>query len=820
MLRRVLCFDRQPGWAGLFLLLCCAVARAQVEPSPQALLQALNEISIDPSQVYVLRNGQFARDRVSFYLNRGVIGFLQPVRGEITGAVFAGDGEILLMPPDPIERHSLAYFTQSAILAERFTSVYLRFSDQTARELMAVARRPDPDDPLQPAKLLPEWEGLVRRLNPQFSARILMDLLGERAMPTFYASVDGSTLGTFQIEIDARLAEGIRVGAMRRKQDKSFADIWCSFPSEKGEAQLASRMLGSIQVKSYRIDTRIHPNHSLEGQAELEIESRSSADRVLIFELSRLLKVTEVRSETGETLTVFQNPSLEESETGARGNDWIVVVLAHPYAVGERFRLQFSYHGNVIADVGNGVLYVGERGSWYPNRGSAARAMYDLTFHYPERWRLVATGERVEETSADGWKHSRWLSRQPMAVAGFNLGAYRSQARKAGSLTVEVYATREVEAALEKQNLTYLPLTEVLGGRAPDERVPIPLIARPGPALDPAKLLDSVAEAASETVAFYESLFGPVPYSRLAISQVPGHFGQGWPGLVYLPTLAFLSKATRLRLGMDRRTEEFFNDLTLAHEIAHQWWGNHIGWLTYRDQWLSEGFATYSAALQLADGKDGERKLHDLLESYKADLLRKTAQGATVESGGPILLGHRLSNSLNPDGYPNIIYKKSCWVIHMLRVLMADGAKGRDERFFRMLRDFVATYGGQHPSTQEFIRHAEKYMTPGMDLDRNRRLDWFFDNWVYGTGIPTYKLEIKVRSGGARKYVAEGRIEQSGVSPEFETPVPLVAHYGKDRRARLGWVVIGETGGKFRFTTAQKPTRVEIDEDAILAVVK
>jgi aminopeptidase N len=284
--------------------------------------------------------------------------------------------------------------------------------------------------------------------------------------------------------------------------------------------------------------------------------------------------------------------------------------------------------------------------------------------------------------------------------------------------------------------------------------------------------------------------------------------------------MAFLPKTQRTRLDFGGRSEEFSNELMLAHEIAHQWWGNQIGWQTYHDQWLSEGFATYSAALQIASEKDGSRKFRELLRQYKADLISKTPQGATVESGGPIFMGHRLSNSQNPDGFTDIIYKKSCWVLHMLRELMTSGPKRKEEPFFAMLRDFVTAFRGRSASTQDFIHYAEKYMTPSMNLERNRRLEWFFDDWVYGTGVPEYKLNVAVKRLGAGKYAITGKIQQAGVPADFEMPVPLVARYGRERSERLGWVLVDERGGEFRFTRAEKPERVAIDEESILAVVK
>ena len=533
------------------------------------------------------------------------------------------------------------------------------------------------------------------------------------------------------------------------------------------------------------------------------------------------------------------------------------VALPSPRPVGEKYRLDFTYRGNVIGDVGNGVLFVGAHGSWYPNRGLAPQAQYDLTFHYPDRLSLVATGRLVTEDSSEGWKNSHWISGGAFPVAGFNLGTYDTATRKVGSTTLEVYAAHGAEASLEQRHAAHEPpdhvVTQDFGGKVTVEVVP--KVVQP---LTPAALVDRVAQHAADTVRWFELLFGPFPYSRLAISQIPGDFGQGWPELVYLPTLSFLPSQTRSELGFNTKSEELQNRLFLAHEIAHQWWGNEVGWKTYHDQWLSEGFATYAAALDLAREKDGDRSFRALLQSYRDDLLAKNKDGKTVESGGPIWLGERLTTSLDPNGYNSIVYDKACWVLHMLRMMMRDSSPEGEarsnssrlsrtsghrpspasaaassnppaeesaetveanEKFFKMLRGFVVAYRDQNPSTDDFARFAAKYMTPAMDLDHNGRLDWFFDDWVRGTGIPTYHIEVTVRAAAAKRFVVEGTIQPSNVRPEFEMLVPVVAQSGKVKTL-LGKVPVTDAGGHFKFVTSSKPSHVTIDDEQVLAVVK
>jgi hypothetical protein len=807
--------------------------RSPVEPGPdpRELLHQLNNASVDPSQVYALRNAQIIRDRVKIYFNRGFVGLLKQTMGEINGAVFTGDGEVLLTPPTAVEKLSLGHFTQTLILEERFTTAYLRFTDATAKELLAQAHPPDPESVEQPTGFVEQWNPVVLRLNPYYSLRVLQNLVGDRSRPYFHAQIRGSNLGVFELTVDERVPEAVRVGATRVSNGQTYGDIWCSFPSHTSAP--SGRLLESdaAVANSYTIRTQINADSSLEGHAEIELESRSAADRLLVFELSRQLRVSEVKDESGKSVVVLQDFPQEDGEAKERGNDQILVVLPAARAMREKYRLTFSYQGNVIADAGNGVLYVGAHGNWYPNLSRHPFAAFDLTFRYPERLTLVASGRRVEESASDGWRQSHWLSDAPFPVAGFNLGAYNSRTRQVGGTTVEVYAAHDVEAELAKRHVAAQPPLELisrpLGGEG---RVPVGVAPREVPPLDPAALLNPVADRAAHAVSYFETLFGPFPYSRLAVSQIPGTFGQGWPGLVYLPTLQFLAPGERREMGIDGTPALAEAQLQLAHEVAHQWWGNQVSWKTYHDQWLSEGFAAYGAALCMRTEKDGDRKFHELLQEYKLDLLSKDKEGHTIESGGPIWLGRRLSTSLNPEGYNAIVYKKACWVLHMLRSMMRppvameasgrSGVSAADEKFFEMLRVFLADYKGQAPSTEDFIRYAERYMTPASDLDHNRKLDWFFNEWVYGTGIPSYSLHATIKTLAPAKFVVEGTIDQTETPADYEMLVPVIAAYEKNGKVTLGRVAVSEGGGPFRFTTTTKPSRVAIDEDEILAVVR
>jgi aminopeptidase N len=293
--------------------------------------------------------------------------------------------------------------------------------------------------------------------------------------------------------------------------------------------------------------------------------------------------------------------------------------------------------------------------------------------------------------------------------------------------------------------------------------------------------------------------------------------------LIYLPTFAFLSDFVRSRMDVKSRFGNLEDSVATPHEIAHQWWGNEVGWRTYHDQWLSEGFASYAAALSLTQQKDGDHLLHELLRDYRSDLLTKNKDGQTVESEGPIWLGGRLSNSLDPGGYDAIVYKKACWVLHMLRLLLTDPQTGSDANFFRMLRDFVSEYQGKSPSTEDFVRHAANYMNRDADLERDHSLDWFFREWVYSTGVPEYTLQTETRRTTDGEYRVEGTITERSDDHDFEMLVPVNISYrsATPRAVKPTRVLVAVTGagGHFRFTSKIKPERASIDGDAILAIV-
>ena len=148
-------------------------------------------------------------------------------------------------------------------------------------------------------------------------------------------------------------------------------------------------------------------------------------------------------------------------------------------------------------------------------------------------------------------------------------------------------------------------------------------------------MADAALADAQNATRIYNAFFGKLPYTRLAMTQQPAAgFGQAWPTLVYMPYLAYIDTTQRAQLLGTRGGTDTFWRYVGPHEVAHQWWGHVIGWDSYRDQWMSEGFAEFSASLyvQIIRG-------HDKFIDFWEDLRRADNPGVAGNEGSQAVHG-------------------------------------------------------------------------------------------------------------------------------------------------------------------------------------
>jgi hypothetical protein len=765
------------------------------------LSRQLKQITLDVDQCYRVTEFNFAKEDVRVYLTSGYIIFTKPIDGIRPGAVFAanaeaGDAEVLLLPPVRSERLSLATFTETPNLEEHLSTAAFLFTDGTGDDLLAqiqanpVAKK----SPEVGHLLIEQWDATLRNLCESFETRMVSDLLiGDQKTGFFYMAVSGTKLGTFDILHDPLSREQVFVGKMAYRDNRTYFDTWTSFQSRSvrnGEPAHAPR----FSLDNFRIESTIDPSLILKAVTRVTLTPKERLGPAIPFNISRSMHVTEARID-GEPAEVFARASLRSNLIASSENDQFLVVAASPLDPSKTHEIEIHHEGEVILKAGDDVYYVTSRGTWYPRLGQEF-ANYELTFRYPKNLTLVATGSPVEDRMDGEWHISRRKTDTPIRLAGFNLGNYQVDSITQNGYKIDVYANRHLERALQpKASTPSIP---------PPNAFPLPRMRRmpdtvmldtspPLPPPDPAARLAQLAKGVADALDFMTAQFGPSPIRNLAVTPIPGGFGQGFPGLVYLSTLAYLDPGERPQ-SLRREVEQvFFSELLESHEVAHQWWGNMVVPAGYADEWLMESLSNYSALLML-EKKKGSKAVDSVLDTYKNHLLAKSDDGKLLDSAGPITWGFRLQSSLAPNAWRPVTYEKGTWIIHMLRRRLGD------QRFMAFLHELTSNYRFIPISTEQFRELASHYSPP---KSQDPTLKTFFENWVYGTGIPSVKLTYSMRG-----LKLTGTISQRGVEDDFSALVPLEVQTG--RQKAVYWLSTGTDAVPFSIPLKAPPTKVAL----------
>lgn len=728
----------------------------------------------------VVNNLKLKRDAANFTLKSGELYFITPVEDRVTAAVFIGDGELSLTPPTDVEKRSISIFTGEGSITEQFTKLVLRFSDKTFEEIKsspnATMKTGGPAASQARSAYRDNQDLLRKRLRDNRELRTLYDLYNPAREGFFTAFIDGKRFSKLIFLLEPL---GVPNATPEEVALLSYGEtdggVWLAFHREeeykKGTAS-SSEDNRLIDITRHEIDAAIKGTH-LAVTDRLTFRNLRAGTRVVPFELFRTLRVTRVQDADGNDLSFIQEGKDEDSDFG--------VVMPKALDAGQTYQVTIQYDGDgALRDSGGGNYILLPRSTWYPGNANTLfaedRAIFDMTFRYPKNLTFVGTGAPTAPDSREGdLAVAKWSSGQTeLAVAGFNYGRFKKKviSDKESGYDVEFYANTEVPDEL-KAVQNQIDRMESQGQKTMTTLGSISTTA----------MADAALADAQNATRIFNAYFGKLPYSRIAMSQQPAaNFGQAWPTLVYMPYLAYIDTTQRNQLIGTRGGTDTFWRYVAPHEVAHQWWGHIIGWDSYHDQWMSEGFAEFSASLyvQMIRGND---KFIDFWEDLRKQIVE--ASPATKDrkpyTVGPVTQGYRLNNGKTGGVARFLIYPKGAYILHMLRMMMYQQNKGGDARFQQMMKDFVQTHFNQPVSTEDFKAAVEKHMTPEMNVDNSGKMDWFFNQWVYGTQVPAYKLEYKLSSEG----VLNGKITQSGVSDDFVMLVPIYIDTGK------GWAKLG-----------------------------
>jgi aminopeptidase N len=352
-------------------------------------------------------------------------------------------------------------------------------------------------------------------------------------------------------------------------------------------------------------------------------------------------------------------------------------------------------------------------------------------------------------------------------------------------------------------------------------------LASPLPPPSPARNAQAVADKTAYAIGSLSQWFGPYPYQSLSLTQMPGDLSQGWPSLVFLSTFAFLTPQEQNDLRLDP-VLALLNSQVLVHETAHQWWGDLVLWKSYRDQWLMEALANYSAMLVLE--RQNPALFHQVMERYRNDLLGKNKDGEWLREAGPVTLGQRLISSHFPGGYEAISYERGTWLLHMLRCMLRDsettprarkGGVRPEEPFFRALRKVRERSAGKAVSTQEVLQVFEEELPRRLWFENRRSLDWFLDGWINGTAMPRLEARdvkiVPVEHG----VTISGTIQQKDAPDDLITAVPVYGVTASNNEVFLGHVLADGAETIFHLAAPAGTRKIVLDpRQTVLSTLK
>jgi hypothetical protein len=626
-----------------------------------------------------------------------------------------------------------------------------------------------------------------RRLYGNLDLRLLEDVLSPAPGEYFFASIHASRSPHLYFIFDPHGVADVapeEVALIRWDAMSESETIPLAF--HRAAEYANGTASGNEHNASYKIlhedlDVTIEKNGFLTSLATVDVRAEQDGVAAVPLDLYPTLRVSQVDSAAGGALDWVQEDKALDPDLG--------VILAAPLKKGETTTIKITFGGkDVVFNEGGGNYYPVARENWYPNssQGLGDYATYHMLFHVPKGLQIIATGTRVNQTNEGKLTISEWKTETPLPVVGFSLGDFEAKEATigtplSGQLTVDAYANKlrpDWVAQLAQVSLGPLETTPMLANEL------------------------SQGQVAAQ---IYTDFFGPLPFPHIALTQQSAcNYGQSWPMLVYLPICGFFDSTEQhfLGLGGENLNKHMYWQVVTPHEVAHQWWGQTVGFRGYRDQWMSEGFADASASIFLQLTRP---KPDDFLHFWKEErrlLTEKNEFGFRPIDVGPLTMGDRLSSPrAGWNIYGDLVYPKGAYILHMIRMMMWSPRDG-DARFKATMHDFVDTYRLQAATTEDFKAIVEKHMAPNMDLEGNHTMDWFFREYVYGTDLPVYHFESDFAPSGDG-WKVHFKLVQSGVPPQFKMLVPVYLELTDGKTIHLGSAYI--VGDNTMEKTAQLP---------------
>ncbi len=732
----------------------------------------LYKLSVNPEQQFDARDFKVRAEDLELTLVEGSVFRVDTEQG-VTGLVLVGRGEMRFSPTPETEKGQVRIFTGGDALESRFDAAYIRAGDMSAHADMSglVARPVDPRGLRRAEEIFREESAKSFVLELGDMSREAWSLLP--AAGDFLAETRTRRFDTLTYARSRSEAEDISLFDRRRQRNISV------YPSVE---KLASRGrfyheddLAPYDVLDYDLDLSVQPERLwLEGRARMRLKVRTALAGQVTLKLAESLVIHSVQSDRLGRLFTLR----------AKGQNTVLVNLPVSVMRDEELTLTIAYSGRLAPQSPDRETILFEQtsqGAQSPGRGndpgglSADGSMLmrgEPSFLYSNRSHWYPQAPITDYTTA------RLRLTVPAGMSAVATGEMSADSPTTmyGALPTERVKVYEFAA---ERPVRYLAMLISRLNRA--DRLTIAFDekagARNGPAMtgSVSGSLDLIVDAqprqvgkarelaprAVDILSYYQSIVGDAPYRSFTLALIeqnlPGGHSPGYFAALHQPL-----PNTGMTWRNDPASFENFPEFFLAHEIAHQWWGQAVGWQNYHEQWLSEGFAQYFAALY-AQHQRGDETFASVLRQLRRWSLEESDQG-------PVYLGYRLGHIRNESRvFRALIYNKGAAVLHMLRGLVGDDA------FFRGLKRFYVGARFEKAGTED-LRYA-------MEQESGRSLERFFERWIYGASLPSITMSYRVESGPSGAQEAVLRFEQTG--EVFDLPITVTLQYADRRSVEL-----------------------------------
>lgn len=718
-----------------FLLSLGSITSLNAQPKNHylELRDQIDHVQLDTASIRSVDGLFYEHGLISMILDSGSIALIEPIGSNRVGVVFIGKGSVTFRPNMATERTNLQRFVNTDVfVVDISTAVYVT----TDTAFLALVN----DLPKGGSS-----EGMTKLINAQWPSLTMGEadtLMNDAIAKTFLNGYKkdfmlmriGTRSGTDAIiAYNPYSIEPYMLELRKHREftiDSPILVCQCSADNEQAATTDDGVDDGDlVRTLSHTLKIDIERDFDLTGIDRVEMAVNEDSLRWVNFDLYPTLKVdsiTIVRPGTtsAESISFFR----------AKNSATAWVELPQSLHRDNKFTLIFYYHGDVIERIEDYSILVTSM-MWYPAHSYFHKTLFDIAFTYPASMTLASVGRRTTDTTIDDRHHARWESGHAIRNCSFHIGFFkRNDVAASGGAPKAVVLYKTTNQA------------------------------------------DIVTQDIQQSLLFFSKLYGKLSIDSLIATELPGNHGESFPGLLHLSSQTFFTADDN----------DFFTEQFIAHEVAHQWWGSNVDFKSYRDQWLSEGFAEYSALMYSQLAAADSKKFFNLLESYRTKILSfgKRFIGKNLPPPA-ISLGYRVDmGATEPGAYSIFVYSKGAWVLHMLRNMMININTMDENTYFTVMRTFYSRYKGKRTSTREFQQTIEELT--------GANLEWFFDQWVYGNQIPTYTYAWKKEQQADGKWKITMRVKQADVPISFKMFIPLKITFDDESHMRLRIVVTGD----------------------------